>query len=341
MQPTIKDVAKSARVSVGTVSNVLNGATQVTEKLRQRVEKAIRDLDFHPNSAARSLKSRRMHMLGVVISDLTNPFFPLLIRGAEDAAAQEGYILNIYNTDDRLDREKQVFGLLRSRRVDGALTVLAPSDEEPAHIRALLDSGIPIVCMDRAANGLDVDIVAVDNFNGALLCGRHLLSLGHSLVGVISGPAQLQTSRERVRGFRSALTERGLKLPAELLRAGDYRFASGCRLALELYSCHPRPTALFVTNGTMGLGAVKALDEAGLRCPDDMALAVFDAVPGAEVLHPRLTVVSQPAYEIGFQAATLLIRRISGQERSAKPVRITLQPELQINESTCRLTTGI
>ena len=332
--PTIKDVAHRAKVSVGTVSNVLRGTTSVSPELRARVERAISELNYRPNYVARSLKSKRTNTLGMVISDIANPFFPLVARGAEDAALERGFLVTLFNTDDRIERERQVFALLRSRRVDGVLAVLAPHSEAPEHVQELLKEGVPVVCLDRLPTNVDVDSVAVDNIKGAAMCVRHLIALGHRYIGFISGSSLLQTARDRVKGYELALREAGLEFDASLVREGDFRIGSGYRLAKDLCLSHPRPTALFVANGMMGIGALKAINEVGLQCPDDMALAVFDDVPGGDTFRPTLTVVSQPAYDLGFKGTQLLIQRILEQGTSPEPIRIVLQPELKIREST-------
>lgn len=331
---TIREVARRARVSVGTVSNILSETVPVSPDLRARVERAMRELDYHPNHAARSLKSRRTQTLGVVISDLTNPFFSLVIRGAEDAALKRGFLLNIFNTDDNVEREQKVFSILRMRRVDGILAVVAPNPDEPKHILQMINAKVPVVCMDRAPARLQVDTVLVDNTAGALTCVRHLTSRGHIDIAMISGPLELQTARERVEGYRLALREIGVTPKPEFLQCADFRFENGYRLAKALCLGNPRPTALFAANGTMGLGTVKAIYEIGLRCPEDIAIAVFDDVPGADVLRPRLTVVSQPAYEIGQKAAELLMQRVAGEITSSEPIIIKLKSELHIREST-------
>ncbi|HOL70459.1 MAG TPA: LacI family DNA-binding transcriptional regulator [Bryobacteraceae bacterium] len=331
---TIKEVAKRARVSVGTVSNVMSGAVSVSAALRERVERAARELSYQPNHVARSLKSRKTQTLGMVISDITNPFFPLMVRGAEDAAVKRGYLLNIFNTDDHVEREQTVFAMLRVRRVDGVLAVVAPHSSKPAHLQQMIDAGTPLVCLDRLPPGLQVDAVVVDNAKGAAMCVRHLLSMGHRLIGMISGSSALQTARERVNGYRKALSEAGIPFNPDLLREGDFRLESGYRLAKDLILGNPRPTVLFVANGLMGMGAIKAIQEMGLRCPEDVAIAVFDDVPGADIFRPQLTVVSQPAYEIGYRGAELLIQRITGEIKSTKPVSVVLEPELKVREST-------
>jgi len=332
--PTVKDVARRAKVSVGTVSNVLRGTASVSPQLRARVERAIRELNYHPNYVARSLKSRRTSTLGMVVSDIANPFFPLVVRGAEDAALQRGFLLTVFNTDDRVERERQVFALLRARRVDGVLAVVAPNPGPPEYIRELLEGGVPVVCLDRLPLGVGVDSVLVDNVKGAAMCVRHLIATGHRRIGIISGSSLLQTASDRVKGYKLALGEAGLEFDPSLLREGDFRLQSGYRLAKDLCLSHPRPTALFVANGMMGIGALKAINEVGLRCPEDIALAVYDDVPGADTFRPTLTVVSQPAYELGFKGTQLLIQRITGEVNSEEPVMIVLEPELRIREST-------
>ena len=330
---TIKEVACRAKVSVGTVSNVLGGTVPVTAELRERVARAIRDLKYHPNQIARSLKSRRTNMLGIVISDITNPFFPLVVRGAEDAGRSRGYLLTVFNTDDRVEREQQVFSVLRMRGVDGILAVVAPNAGDVPHIRETIELRIPVVCLDRMPPRVAVDAVVVDSVKGAAMCVRHLVAMGHRRIGAITGPEALRTACDRVKGYRKALQEARIPVDSRLLRVGDFRMESGYVLAKDLLLSHPRPTALFVANGTMGLGAMRAVQELSLDCPRDVALAVFDDIPGADVFRPTLTVVSQPAYEIGYKAADLLIRRLAG-ELGPKPVIVTLEPELKIRQST-------
>ena len=195
---TIKEVARKAGVSVGTVSNVLRGSKRVSADVRERVEHAIRALDYHPNQIARSLKTRQTRLLGIVVSDIANPFFPQMVRGAEDAALKHGYLLIASNTDDQVEREKRVMAVLRTQRVDGILLVVAPNDTDSAHIRNTLDSKIPLVCLDRIPQGLRVHSIATDAVHGAEMCMRHLISLGHRRIGIITGNLLLQTAQDRL-----------------------------------------------------------------------------------------------------------------------------------------------
>ncbi len=330
---TIKDVAKHAGVSVGTVSNVLSESIPVSAALRERVFAAIRKLDYHPNYVARSLKVNRTKTLGMVISDITNPFFPQVVRGAEDTAFKRGYLLITFNTDDKVERERQVLSVLRSRRVDGVLLVVAPGSDI-AHIRNTMQAGIPFVCLDRIPPGLSVDSVSVDSVKGTQVCVRHLINRGHRRIAIITGPLTLQTARDRVAGYQAALLEAGIEPEPDLVIEGDFRESGGYRLGKELLLRHNRPTAVFASNGMMALGLVRALEEIGLACPGEVAVASFDDIPLSAVFRPHLTAIAQPAYEIGSKGAELLIDRLQGNITSRKRIALRLEPELRIREST-------
>lgn len=331
---TIREIAKRAGVSTGTVSNVLTGTVPVSPRRRERVLAAIRASNYQPNHVARSLKLRRTRMLGMIISDITNPFFSQMVRGAEDAALKRNYLLLTFNTDDKVEREKQVLAVLRQRRVDGVLLVVAPSNHRQTHILDALSSGIPIVCLDRVPPKIRVDSVTVDNVGGARECVRHLLDIGHQRVAIFTGSLALQTARERLQGFKLALKDAGRTLDPSLVYEGDFRADSGYALASVMLAGPNRPTALFISNGLMALGALKALYDSGLRCPQDLAIATFDDLPLVEVLHPPLTAVAQPAYSIGYKGAEILIQRIETKGDHRSNVKIRFPTELKIREST-------
>jgi LacI family transcriptional regulator len=332
---TIKEVAKKAKVSVGTVSNVLSGTSPVSPAIRARVTKAIQTLDYHPNHFARSLKTRQSQLLGMVISDITNPYFSSVVRGAEDAALEDGYLLVSSNTDHQIEREKRVVSVLRNRRVDGILLVVAPNDGDFEHIRNTIAAGIPVVCLDRIPIGLRLSSVTGDAIQATEMCIRHLVAQGHSSIGIITGHLQLQNAVDRLQGYKNALRECGLEADPDMIMPGDFRLESGYLQTKRLLLGPKRPTALFVSNGMMGLGALKALKEMKLSCPQDLALAVFDELPGSGSFSPDLTVIAQPAYDIGYKGAKLLIDQIqSGVPRV--PVELRLTSELRIRESTLR-----
>jgi LacI family transcriptional regulator len=331
---TIKEVARRARVSVGTVSNVLSGTVRVSPQLAERVSKAIRELDYHPNHVARSLKIKQTKLLGMVIPDITNPFFPLIVRGAEDAALKNGYLLVTCNTDDHIEREKQVLSMLRLRRTDGILLVTARDTTDLSHVTRAIEAGIPVLCLDRIPNKLKVDSVTVDNVKGAQVCVRHLISMGHRRIATITGAMGLRTAVDRLKGYKMAVKEANLKMDPELIKEGNFRLEGGYQAAKELLLQHDRPSALFVANGMMTLGVLRALEEIGLNCPGDIAVATFDDLAIADVFRPHLTVIGQPAYAMGCRGAEILIERLEGRLSNPKPLRIQLDPELKIREST-------
>jgi LacI family transcriptional regulator len=294
----------------------------------------MRGLDYHPNQIARSLKTRQTKTLGMVISDITNPFFPQVVRGAEDAAMDSGYLLITLNTDDNPERERRALSMLRAQKVDGLLLTVAATREDMKHVEQFQASGLPIVCIDRKVPNIPLDLVCSDNARGARMCMQHLLSRGHRRIGYLSGSAGLFTAETRLDGFRQAIEEAGIAADPRLVRHGDFRLDSGYRLAKEMLLEHEPPTALFASNAMMGFGALKAINELGLRCPEDVALAMFDDVPFGDVIQPRLTVVAQPAYEMGRVGAELLIARLEGRETRPEPVCHMLAPELLVREST-------
>ena len=255
------------------------------------------------------------------------------MRGAEDAAGENGYLLVTFNTDDRIEREKQVLATLRARRVDGLLLVVAPNPSGAGHIESTIAANIPVVCLDRTPRGVPVDTITVDNVKGAEICMRHLIQMGHTRVAMITGSPELQNSRDRLRGYENAMRERGLAVDHELIREGDFRIESGYRLGKDLCLLAERPTAIFTASAMMAAGVLKALRELGLECPRDIALAAFDGFPNGEGFRPEITSVLQPCYEMGYKGVQLLIQRIRGQ-LPARKVHIRLDPELKAREST-------
>lgn len=328
----MKEVAERAGVSIATASNVISGNRRVGKARMARVLAAIKDLDYHPNEVARSLKIKQTRMLGMVLPDITNPFFSDLIRGAEDAALERGYLLVAVNTDEQVDREKRAVAALRSRRVDGILLAATASKNEN-HLKSVVAAGVCIVCLDRMASGLAVDAVLADNVRGAQECVRYLIRTGHRKIAIITGSLDLQIGRERLGGYRAALDEAGIPYSSDLVMEGDFREEAGYRLGKELLLRRERPSAIFACNGVMMLGLLLALDELSVKCPGDIALATFDDLPFAHSFHPHLTAVAQPANSIGYQGANLLIDRVEG-KRTGEPVIIRLPPELKIREST-------
>jgi len=329
---TIIEVAKRASVSIATVSNVIRGTKRVSPKLKERVQNAIRDLDYSPNAIARGLKAQQTRMLGLVLPDITNPFFPGIIRGAEDTAFDRDYFLVTTNTDEQIGRERRLLGALRSYRADGILLAPAPGSDF-GHIRRTIASGLSVVFLDRQVMGVKTDAVLLDNVRGARECVRHLLQLGHRRIAIITGPLTLQNARERLQGYEEALRESDIEIDQVLIYQGDYRMESGHRLTIELLKGRAKATAIFVSNGVMTVGVLNAFEELSVECPRDISLATFDDLTLDQSSHPHLTAVVQPSYEMGARAATLLMDRIEG-KLVGDPVVVRVVPTLVIREST-------
>lgn len=335
---TIKEVARRAGVSVGTVSNVLSGLPTVTFDLRERVERAMRDMRYQPSQVARSLKIKQTHTLAMVISDITNPFFPLMVRGAEDAAAERGYMLSIFNTDDDLERERQVCEILGSRRIDGLLLVPALLRGDDAHVERLMQIGTPVVCLDRLPEGLNVDCVLVDNADGVAECVSHLASQGARRIAYLGGERRLYISAERLSGFEEGREAAGLPFEKDLLWEGDFRQESAYRIGLERLP-RLKPDAVFAANIPMALGLLRAMRELSLEAPQDLLLATFDHLEILDSFRPRLTSVAQPSYQIGRMGVERLLERLAN--RDAPPLTVRLKTELRIGESSVSSQNGL
>lgn len=330
---TIKEVAERAGVSIGTVSHVITGTVQVSKRLRLKVQAAIDELDYYPNHIARSLKTSKTRALGIIVPDMTIPFFPRVIRGAEAAALQRNYSLIAVNSDDNSAREKELLSLLRSQRVEGILLVVAAGIAPITQISGIEDSGVWLVCLDRIPEGLHVDSVSVDNLAAADLGVSHLISMGHRSISIVTGPLALRNEQERLQGYQKALRRAGFKLQDRLIWEGNFRpedVAALCRERLD--NARERPAAVFSTNGPTGLGVLRALRDCHLKTPGDIGFVTFDELTVDDLFTPSVTAVVQPAYEIGFRAAEILIQRIEGYRGGRITAR--LPAKLEIRESS-------
>ena len=341
MPPTQKELAKFSGVSSGTVSNVIRGAFGVSEKSRIRVLEAIKALNYHPNLIARSLRTNRTHTLGMVVPDITIPFFPRLIRGAESAAQKQGFFLIVLDSENNQTREAGMLDLLRSQRVEGILLVAAGDSTEPAAPHdAGVPAGPPIVCLDRLPLGLNVDSVCVDDFHAAEMAISHLMERGHSNIAIITGPLTLQNEQERLRGYRKALQRGGIPVRDSLIWRGSFEQEEIARLCQKgLLRPAGRPTAVFATNGVTGLAALRSIYAMGLSTPKDLAYVSFDELTSEEFFRPGITSIVQPAYEIGYRAVEALLRRIEKGD-SVKPLeKVTLPATLYVRESSSSAVT--
>ena len=327
---TMKDVAAHAAVSVATVSAVLNGNKYVSSGLTQRVRESIKQLGYERNSLAQGLKMQTSHAIGLIISDITNPFFTSVVRGVEDVANTRNFSLILGNTDEDLKKEKSYIRLLESKRADGLIVAVTAGSHEYLH--AWPAQHLPLVSIDRSLFALGIDSVLVDNVAGACKAVEHLIKLGHRRIGVVTGIPGITTTEERLTGYKQALEAHGIPFDPTLVAVADSRVEGGRFGTLQLLTQGTtRPTAFFVMNGLMVIGALQAITKVGLRCPQDIALVGFDDFEWAAVMHPRLTTVRQPTYEIGRRAAQLLFERL--EKRDSVPQEVRLLPQLIIRES--------
>jgi LacI family transcriptional regulator, galactose operon repressor len=305
---TISEVAARAGVSTATVSRVIAGTGRVSGVLRDKVLRAARELDYLPNRIARNLRVQATRTIGVVIPDILNPFFTSVVRGIEDALQPEGYTLLLGNSDGQSERERIYLDTLRAEGVAGIIFV--PSNGHGDGYRILGRAGIPLVAIDRSPVGLDVDLVTVTNEEGAHAGVSHLVSVGWKRIGLIAGPADVNVAIERERGYERALREAGLPVAQDLVRRADFREQGGYDAMRSLLELPERPTAVFVSNNLMALGALHAIGDAGLEIPRDIGIVSFDDVPWGAWLRPPLTVVDQPTYDLGASAARILLNRL-------------------------------
>lgn len=309
---TISDVAKLAGVSLVTVSRVINNADNVSPATRARVERAIDELGYVPSGVAKSLRLKRTRTLALIVPDIQNSFWTTVARGVEDAAQSSGYSIFLCNTDENTEKQRHYLEIVISQRADGV--IIAPSDNKAENLSLLRKRRIPTVVMDRHIDGWDVDTVMGDSVSASRALMKHLISLGHTRIAMISGPRTTSTSTDRILGYRVALAEAGIPYDPGLVLIGEYRSISGERLTHQLLEMEDAPTAIFAANNVIALGVIDALGAHGLRVPQDMALVCFDDLPNTSRLFPFLTVAVQPAYDLGANAAQLLLSRLESEQ---------------------------
>jgi len=328
--PTMIDVARCAGVSIATVSAFLNGTSNVSTRLAQRIEAAISTIGYERNAVARSLKTGATHTVGLTVADIRNPFFTDVVATIQNVLNRAGFAVMLCSSDEDTAKQDDQVKLLLERMVDGL--IIAPAGEDEIMRRLVKSTRKPIVLIDRMIEGLGVDAVLLDNTNAVLEAVQYLTSLGHRRIGYISGTPSTTTGRDRLEGYRRALATAGIAVDPALIRDGNFREADGYRAAMQLMTLAQRPTALFSANNLMVIGAMRAIRDLGLTCPADVSVASMDDFVWADIFGPRLTTVAQPVEAIGEQAARLLLDRLSGNATS-EPKVLTLQGRLMVRNS--------
>ncbi len=334
--PTIKDVAKRVGVSTATVSHVVNKTRFVSEEMTQKVVEAIRELNYQPNAIARSLVKRKTHTVGIIITDILNPFYTAIVRGIEDITHKSGYSVMLCNTDEDPEKEILYIQIVLEKRIDGLIIATAFRDVGHRSLSQLRE--IPLVTIVRKIKGLRSNAVLGDNTGGAYKATDHLIRLGHRRIGIISGPTELSSGAERLTGFRNAMEEHGLTADEQWVKIGDFKRESGYSLTKAIMRGDPLPTALFVTNNQMTVGALQALNELKIKIPEDISFIGFDDMEWYSFLHPPLTTVEHSPYLMGKTAGEILLQQVNSRRKRSK--RVVIPSHLIIRKSTARLTKG-
>ena len=329
---TIRDVARHAGVSPMTVSRVINDSGTVSRETRTRVENAIAVLGYVPSRLARGLSAQRTGTLAVIVPDVANPFFTLIVRGAEDVARRAGFRVILCDTRADLAVEREVLEEMIAHRVEGI--VIAPvSDRSREPLRRLEAFGIPFVLVDRTVPGIDVDAVLGESAGGAQRLVEHLLRLGHRRIAMIVESDLVSTARDRRRGYEAALAAAGIALDPALVADATVDPSGGFTGMQKLLELDEPPTAVFTVNNLVALGAIEAVRAAGLEVPDDVALVCFDDIEYASRLYPFLTVMEQPAETFGTLSTQLLVERIEG--RAPERKRVVVLPADFVVRRSC------
>lgn len=330
----IIDVAKLAKVSPMTVSRVLNQSGYVKEETKQRVLKAMKEVNFIPNGLARSLVSQKSKTIALIVPDITNPFFTTIARGTEDIARKNGYHVILSNTDEDSAKEQEYVDMCLSLRVDGVI-IASAGDKSKANLEKLKIFKIPFVCIDREVEGIDADLIIGDSVAGSSALTQHLIDLGHRHIAYVAGPFSVSTSRYRFQGYKETLLKNGIKYNPAYLKETSYNLFPKTPIVEDLLACEPKPTAIFASNNSVASQIVRELRERKLRVPEDIAIVAFDELEPYAIAEPFLTSAIQPSYNFGSLAVQLLLERIDD-VRIKQFRKIVLEPEIVIRLSSLR-----
>ncbi len=334
MRPTtLANIARETGFSINTVSRALNGKPDVHHETRDIILAAATKLNYHPNRLARGLRKQATRVIGVVVSDVANPFFSLLMKSISSAAHARDYRVLLQDSDEKSAGEREAIDVLLSERIDGIL--ICPVQAETSAIEMLGESQLPVVLIGRSFKGLDMDYVKPNDFHGGELATQHLIDYGHERIGVVNAPLWISSARERYEGYVHTHEAAGIPLDQGIIRSGVVNHIEGYREAKELLKIEPRITAIVAYSDFVAFGVARAIWEAGLRIPEDISLIGFDDIPLATCLPVPLSTVRSPIKELGARGVEILCDKIEG--TLDHRVREQLPTKLIVRQSTAQL----
>ncbi|MBB6454580.1 LacI family transcriptional regulator [Salirhabdus euzebyi] len=330
---TIKDVAKHAGVSIGTVSKVLNEKGYVGKETRKRVSEAIKTLNYQVNANARSLKAIRTKKVGMIVSYISNYYLMSIAKTIEDTLRSMGCHMLVMSHNENEQTERELLQLILEQRVEAL--VLIPTGANKDLVQLVIDQNIPVILVDKKVEGITTDLIVDDNYYGSYESISYLQSLGHNRIGVIYGLLKNSVGKERLEGALDAIEKLNCSSDKNLIMPGDFNEIKAYESATELLLLPNPPTAIYCCNNTMTVGLLKAINDRGLSIPDDISVITFGDVAQWELVKPPLTLMTQPLKRIGVEAAILLKNRLT-MEEDYSPIQLVIKPELQIRSSCAK-----
>jgi len=333
MSVTLKDIAKETEFDVSTVSRVLNGYADkhgISESTRRLILQVANDLGYRPNKLAQGLRLQETKTIGIILPDISNPFFATITRSTQETLNEHGYSLIVNNSGGSIDSEKEYINLMYSWDVDGLIII--PTGGEDQHIRHIHEEGKPFVFVDRYIEDIDIPSVTLNNYKGALDATNHLIAKGHRRTALVQGSEETSTNKERVKGYKDALSQNGIYFDESLVVGGSFGKASGYRASSKLLDMDQSPTAILALSDMITIGVLRAVNERDISIPDDISIISFDDIQFAPFMESPLTTVSQPTEEMGVKGAQLILSILNGNDEIEEESTV-FDPKLTIRES--------
>jgi len=338
MNIRLKDIAKKLNISESTVSRALSGHPKISKETKEKISKLAKNLNYRPNLIAKSLKTKKTKTIGLIISDITNPFYPEIVKGCEDIANNNDLNIILCNSDYNTEKEKKYLNILLSKKVDGIL--ITPVGEKNKIVNLLKDTSTPLVFIDtKPTNRIGVACVYTDQEYGAYLATKHLIKLGHKKIAIINGPKNLSSCKQVENGYIKALSESNMEIKKEFFKEFDLKAHGGYKALKDLLKLNKkeRPTAAIFISDISAIAAYDAVTESGLKIPEDFSIIGDDDIPASKNFSPPLTTISHPKYEMGVNAVKLLVENLND-NKNIKGKQIRFLPKLVIRKSTSTLT---